>query len=422
MRQKLLHKTLRVYTIFSLAVLVITAPVFYYFAENVQHEEAEEALLLREHEFEKFQLPTFKEEDIPKWNEWNRDIKIETADSTITATQFLSGQYPNIMDGDLEPYRTLKTPIVIEGKPYTLFVKVNLLETEDMIFSLLMLYIVIIVLLLAGLFIITKRLSTRLWQPFTSLLEQLEHFEISKPADIAYTKSNIDEFQRLNTVIEKLIARNIIIFNSQKEFLENAAHELQTPLAVMQAKLDNLIQTDTLTLEIAEELEGLNNSLSRLGRINKNLLLLSRIHTDTYPQKQIVVVNGILDNQLTFLKEQYEPKDIEVVTNTTEQLSIKANTVLLEVCIGNLLMNAIKHNMQGGRIKVTIHDRALSISNTAEHGKLPGQNLFKRFAKIDPESQGAGLGLAIVKKIADLNQWQLAYSFEDNQHIFSITF
>lgn len=422
MKQKLLNKTLRVYIIFSLAVLIITAPVFYWFAENVQQEEAGEALLLREHEFEKFHLPTFKEANISQWNEWNRDIKIEYANKAIENSQFSSGQYPNILDGDLEPYRTLHTPILIEGKVYTLFIKVNLLETEDMIFSLLMLYIVIVVLLLTGLFVITKRLSTRLWKPFTSLLGQLEHFEISKPANIKYSQTNVDEFERLNMVIEKLINRNIQIFNNQKEFLENAAHELQTPLAVMQAKLDNLIQSDSLTPEIAEELEILNNSLSRLGRINKNLLLLSRIDKDNYPHKQPVSVNEILNSQLNFFKEQYAIKNIIMNVRLTETLSVTANAILIEVCTSNLLMNAIKHTVQGGKIDVTLHGKTLDISNTATEGELSEHYLFKRFAKISPNSQGAGLGLAIVKKIADLNQWQLTYTFQNNQHIFSITF
>lgn len=419
MKQKLLNKTLRVYTIFSLAVLIITAPVFYWFAENVQQEEAEEALLLREHEFEKFHLPTFKQANISQWNEWNRDIKIESANKAIENSQFSSGQYPNIMDGDLEPYRTLYTPILVEGKAYTLFIKVNLLETEDMIFSLLMLYIVIVILLFTGLFFITKRLSTRLWKPFTSLLGQLEHFEISKPTNIKYSQTNVDEFERLNNVVEMLITRNIQIFNSQKEFLENAAHELQTPLAVMQAKLDNLIQSDSLNPEIAKELAILNHSLTRLGHINKNLLLLSRIDKDNYPVKQSVSINDTLQQQLDFLEGHYE--GINLKTHLKDKLEVEANATLLEICTANLLMNAIKHNVAGGKIVVSIEGRTFNIANTGDN-ELIQQNLFKRFSKISPNSQGSGLGLAIVKKITDLNHWHLAYKFEDNQHIFSITF
>lgn len=422
MRQKLLHKTLQVYTLFSLAVLIITAPVFYWFAERVQRQEAEEALLLREHEFEKFQLPTFTQANIARWNDWNRDIKIEQADVALKSTAITSGKYPNIMDGDLEPYQTLRAPIQIEGNPYTLFIKVNLLETEDMVYSLLMLYIVIIVLLLLGLFVIANWLSSRLWKPFTGLLNQLEHFEINKPVAIQYQQSRIDEFERLNTVIEKLITRNIEIYNGQKEFLENAAHELQTPLAVMQAKLDNLVQSESLTPELAAELETLNYSLSRLGRINKNLLLLSRIGKDNYLEKETVNLSQLVQHQLSFLAEQYAAGQILVKTDIAPDIAITANPVLLEICTGNLLMNALKHNVDGGQISVSLHGKTLSIANTAIGDELQAQNLFKRFAKINPGGQGTGLGLAIVKKVADLNQWQLAYVFQNNQHIFSISF
>lgn len=422
MRQKLLHKTLKVYIIFSVAILAITGPVFYFFAEKVQYNEAEEALRLRQHEFENLRLPTFKQYDIAKWNNWSRDLKIEPVDTLLSSPQFSSGYYINMMDNDLEPYYTLRAPIFIENKPYTLFIKINMLENEHMIINLLGLYIVIILLLLTGLYFITKILSTLLWKPFTDLLTQLEYFEINNPVSIHYPATTTDEFIRLNTIVEQLIGRNILIYNSQKEFIENASHELQTPLAIMQAKLDNLIQSDSLNPELAGELETLNNALSRLGRINKNLLLLSRIDADNYPFKQTVFVNEIIHQQLHFFENQYLEKDITVTANITENLAVTANPTLFEICTSNLLMNAIKHTANGGSIVITIQSNTLSIANTAAYGQLPPQNLFKRFAKINLQSQGAGLGLAIVKKVTELNQWQLAYNFTNSMHNFTITF
>lgn len=421
MKQKLLNKTLHIYIIFSVVVLLFTAPIFYIIANEIEIEEADEALLLRQHEFEKFQLPTFTQADIAKWNGWNRDIKIELANQRITSPQFSTGNYLNIMDGDFEPYRVLQSPVFIDGVPYVLFIKINLLKAEHMVYNIVMLYIAIIFFLLIGLFVISRWYLAKLWKPFKQLLLQLEHFEINNPVNIAYSPTNVDEFYRLNTVIEKLLSRNIIIFNNQKEFVENAAHELQTPLAVMQAKLDNLIQADDIIPAFADGLTQLSNSITRLNHINKNLLLLSRIGNDTYIEQQEVDLAMLLNQQLVFVKEQIEAENITTTSHITNT-SVNANAALVEVCTGNLLTNAIKHNYNGGIIHVELAGRLLTVTNTSAGVGLDSNKLFTRFAKLNPSSQGAGLGLAIVKKIADLYGWNLRYQYQSNMHIFSIRF
>ncbi|UPT65548.1 MAG: HAMP domain-containing histidine kinase [Sphingobacteriales bacterium JAD_PAG50586_3] len=421
MKQKLLHKTLKLYIIFSVLVLLFTAPIFYFIADEIQLEEADEALLLRQHEFESILLPGFKQTDIAKWNGWNRDIKIEPANTLIKTSQFSTGNYLNIMDGDFEPYRVLKSPVIIDGAPYILFIKINLLKAEHMVYNIVMLYVAIIFFLLIGLFIISRWYLAKLWQPFQQLLLQLEHFEINNPVNIAYSSTNVDEFYRLNTVIGKLISRNIIIYNNQKEFVENAAHELQTPLAVMQAKLDNLIQADDISPALANGLTQLSNSITRLNHINKNLLLLSRIGNDTYIEQQEVDLAKVLNQQLAFVQEQIDAENI-TITSHLANAPLKANIALVEVCTGNLLTNAIKHNYNGGTIHVELIGNLLTVTNTGTTTELDSEKLFTRFTKINPASHGAGLGLAIVRKITGLYGWNLQYQYQNNLHVFSIRF
>jgi len=92
------------------------------------------------------------------------------------------------------------------------------------------------------------------------------------------------------------------------------------------------------------------------------------------------------------------------------------------VLINNLLLNAIKHNVNAGAVSVILSPKKLTISNTGSDFPLPEGKIFDRFAKINSATQGSGLGLAIVKKIADQNRWKIQYRFENHSHLFSVDF
>jgi signal transduction histidine kinase len=422
MRQKLLYKTLRPYVLLSVVILLLTAPAFYFIARYLHVEEADEALLVRKHEFTTLQLPAFTQAQIVQWNKWNTDTKIEPADNTLTADSYAFADYLNIMDKDMEPYRVLRSSIAIQGKPYTLVARISLLQMEETVLSIVGIYILLVVLLLVTMFVFTRRLSLTLWQPFYSLLNQLEKFELHSPAPLRIPDTEVEEFYNLNTAIETLIARNVAIYKSQKEFVENAAHELQTPLAIMQGRLDNMIQQQQLSATQAQALEELQQSLSRLNKLNKNLLLLSRIDAQTAIEKIPIPASGILHALLDSLADQLAYKNITVTAHLAEGITIKGNQLLFETLLNNLLINAIYHNRQGGSLTISLSLHQLTISNTGASAPLDTNKLFERFSKINPSGGGTGLGLAIANKIAALHGWQLSYTYKEGQHIFLVAF
>jgi len=421
MTKKLLHKTSRAYLIFAVLILIIAAPLFYFLAEKLYIDDADEALILRKNEFLQFSVSQLKETDIPVWNKFNRDIKIKEAQPLKKDTIFYSYYY-DTLNAENEPYRELNLPVSIEGKPYTYSARINLVETEDLMKSIALLFFIIISLLLIGLLLINKRLSLNLWKPFYETLQQIEQFEIDKYNQPKHTDTNIEEFNRLNQSIEKLIERNTSIYHSQREFIENAAHELQTPLAVFQAKIDTLIQSAEFTEQQNQILSSLNDSVSRLTRLNKNLLLLSKIENDNYNEKQTISLNEAIEKHFDFFSEQAKAKNLTIKTELNETVSINSNPVLAEILISNLFLNAIRHNVANGQIIVTLSSNTLTFSNTGQPQPLVADKLFNRFSKSNPSEQGNGLGLAIVKKIADLNNWKIAYSFTNNLHSFSVVF
>lgn len=421
MNKKLLHKTSTVYLLFSVMLLIVSAPLFYYITESLYIEETDETLILHKNEFLKYSLPTLTTPEIQNWNKYNRNIKIEPFKNSGNDTIFYNSYY-DTLDAETEPYRELNASILIDGNPYTYSARINLVETEDLMKSIAILFLVIISLLLVGLFVITKRLSINLWKPFYETLNQIEQFEIDKSNQPKLTDTNIDEFNRLNQSIEKLIERNTSIYNSQREFIENAAHELQTPLAVFQAKIDTLIQNADFTQEQYEMLSSLNDSVSRLNRLNKNLLLLSKMENDIYNEKQTINLNEAIEKHFDFFTEQAKAKNLIIKTEMKEAVAVKSNPVLAEILISNLFLNAIRHNVNDGQVLVILSNHSLTFSNTGQSQTLVANKLFNRFSKSNPSEQGNGLGLAIIKKIADLNNWKISYSFANNLHSFSLAF
>lgn len=421
MNKKLLHKTSTAYLLYSIIILVIAAPVFYYATQKLYIKEADDTLRLHKKEFLKYEAPKLHTADVAEWNRFNRNIKIEQG-AVLIKDSVYNITYYDTLDNEWEPYRELRALVYIQQTPFIYTAKINLVETEDLVKSIAFLFLITSIALLAGLFIITKQLSRKLWKPFYKTLQQIEEFEIDKTKLPEFSKTGIEEFNRLNSSIEKLIEKNTAIYKTQKEFVENAAHELQTPLAVFQAKIDTLIQRQDVTTAQAEILNTLNDSVSRLNRLNKNLLLLSKIENDSYGGRQIISVNNCVLKNLDFFTEQAAAKNLTIQKQLLKDIEINCNPVLAEVLVSNLFLNAIKHNTEGGSIVISVGDNKLVFANSGLPLSLDNSKIFNRFYKADASGQGTGLGLSIVKKIAAVNNWGVSYSFENNLHSFTVSF
>ncbi|TKG96322.1 HAMP domain-containing histidine kinase [Puteibacter caeruleilacunae] len=421
MGKELLNKISWVYIGYSVLILLVLAPLFYYVIDEINLEDVEESMILRRDEFVTYNLPEFKVEDIQKWNEFNRDVKIQPGNEVAKDTVFHTYFYDELADEN-EPYLVLYSPITIEGKEFTYFTRIDLVETPDLVMSFVWLFLLVIVLLLIGLFFITRYLSGRLWQPFFEILKQVEQFELDKTTTLSFPQSTIQEFNQLSRSLEKLINKNTLIYKSQSEFIENAAHELQTPLAIFKAKVEELIQREDVTEGQAKELSILSNNIVRFERLNKNLLLLSRIDNDTFEGKGKIQVNDIIARSIDFFEEQAAVKGIKVSVIGAESCDVMANIDLVEVMLHNLFMNAIRHNILDGDINIHIQSNSITFSNTGHQTPLEQEKLFRRFSKGNPSQKGTGLGLSIVKKIVDQNGWQIDYNYNNCLHAFTIKF
>lgn len=421
MNKKLLHKSSRAYLLYAVLLLMVSAPVFYYATKKLYIKEADDTLMLHKKEFLQFNIATLKQTDVPVWNRFNRNVKIERS-SIVSKDSLFFNNYYDTLDKEVEPYRVLNFPVTIENVPYVYSERINLVETADLIKNIAFLFFAVISILLVGLFIITKKLSVNLWKPFYETLNRIENFEIDKTQSPVFSETSIEEFTRLNTSIQKLIQKNILIYNSQKEFIENAAHELQTPLAVFQAKIDILIQRDDVSEEQAVLLGSLNDNIFRLNRLNKNLLLLSKIEHNNYSSRESILLTDYIQKNIAFFTEQANAKSISIKMESHQDFQIKSNPVLTEILVNNLFLNAVKHNIKNGQITITLNSNKLVFTNSGQIQPLNTNKLFNRFSKANPSEQGTGLGLSIIKKICEVNNWTVVYNYENKLHSFSILF
>lgn len=419
MSKKLLHKTTSSFLTFAIIILLIAAPVFYLVTQWLYIYETDEVLHFHKGAFVKESYTDFTEKDIEAWNKYNHNVII-VADMGISQDSIFGKMIFDSIANEKEPFRVLYAPVTINGKKYTYTEKINLVEMEGMVINIAVMFLFIIILLLIGIIWISKKSAAKIWKPFYNTLHQIHDFEIDKNKAPQFTSTDIDEFNQLNNSLEQLIEKNIVIYKNQREFVENAAHELQTPLALFQTKIDTLLQLE-LNQEQSSVVSSLNDDVSRLNRLNKNLLLLSKIDNEIYLEKSTIVLNDYIEKHLDFFTEQAEAKNLIIIKEFSTTLSFTGNPALTEVLINNLFLNAIRHNEKNGKIIIQILDNQLTFSNSGQN-PLAIDKLFNRFSKINPSSQGNGLGLAIIKKIVEINQWEIHYTFDNHLHSFSIKF
>lgn len=274
-------------------------------------------------------------------------------------------------------------------------------------------------LILGGFVWLNRRISNRLWQPFYQTLEKIKAFDLTSNTTVQFEAGNVIEFEELNSSINKLLESNIAAFRQQKEFTENASHELQTPLAIVQSKLDLLLQDGALSSAQSQIIEETNNALSRVSRINKNLLLLAKIENQQFLDKQQVNMSEPLQEVLDLLSDLLGERTIEA--RIIPVCMVEGNRILIEIMLTNLLMNSLRHTEAGVKIGLSLSPVEMVISNPGNH-PLDAARLFRRFSTASSQTPGSGLGLSIVKEICNRYGWTVGYRFIEQQHVFVVNF
>ena len=422
----LLSKTTKPFIIYVLIILVISIPTYYLVVDAIWKHELDEHndIVARKTASQINSLKLTEEkliETIQLWNDVQPSTnirKLEKNDNLKDSIFIVEKPHDFLHFEEIDRFRCLSKVIYLNQKPYRFNIETNIEETQETIFFISITTVFLFVLIVGGLLVLNRRLSKSVWKPFRETLDQLKTFSLNNQTKIEFSKTDVSEFDELNQSLTKLIEHNVSVYKTQKEFTENASHELQTPLAILKNKLDILIQNQDLTEKQYQIAEEMNRALSRSSRINKNLLLLAKIDNKQF-DSETFHLNEVLNQSLEILQEHFEQKNISVNTEISDNVKVNGNIGLTEVLINNLIINAIRHTSINGSILIRLSQSEFEVSNSGT-GKLNGDLLFKRFSRFSKDNNGSGLGLAIVKEICKSQNWTIDYRFENNNHIFSV--
>ncbi|HEY4111411.1 HAMP domain-containing sensor histidine kinase [Puia sp.] len=421
---KLNNKTIRNYLVYSSALFLLTIPVFYLVVRKVLLHAVDRSLRIQFHETREHIGLIQSEQELAIWAKMDNDISISPLtipqqDRIYTIDRF------NRRHREAEPYREMAGTVTVSGRPYELIIRSSLIENEDLLGSILFVQTTVLFILVMGILWINQRMSKRLWQPFYIALRTMQDFEVNKRADPVFMASTTDEFNQLKKAIEQLFSRSQQLFLQQREFTENAAHEMQTPVAILQSKLELLMQTTPLSREQAELINILDYTIRRITKLNKSLLLLAKIENNQYNMIERIDLREACERMIGHLDILAQEKDIIIHQHYQPEVFVYADPALIDILIGNLLSNAIRHNDKCGDILVTLDHRELIISNTGDEVPLVGGRIFARFHKQSRQEgneDSTGLGLAIVKNICALYHYKVNYNYIKSRHAFSVCF
>jgi signal transduction histidine kinase len=305
---------------------------------------------------------------------------------------------------------------------YKIQITYSRFETEDMVEILFTFMIGLFVLIVALLYYLNYRLSKSVWQQFFKTIYTLRNFKIGQRDKVLFSSVNIQEFNQMNSVLNEMIAKIQADFNNLKEFTENAAHEIQTPLAIIKSKLETVLQDEKISPDVLKQVQIAYKTVARLSKLNEGLLLLSKIENRQFVEQADVDLCQLIRTRLEFIEDLFSLKSIDLRVQLDEPVIFNMNPVLADVLISNLLNNALKHNLQNGTLSIISTPGALIFSNSGLSLTVEPEKLFQRFSKNTASNESTGLGLAIVREICNLYAISLHYSYADGQHSIKLGF
>ena len=264
--------------------------------------------------------------------------------------------------------------------------------------------------------VVTYFISGHALRPIREFSDKIEEVQAQNLADSRIEENNVKELNQLSVSYNKMLERLSDAFEIQRQFTANAAHELRTPLSLMQIQLDSYNSSrhpgdDEVTLQTIKMVTEQNE---RLSKMVKTLLDMSELQTVSRDDK--IMVDALVDEVLADLEPLAQEKDIELIGECTDVTMIGSD-ILIYRMLYNLVENAIKYNRTGGRVTVTARQKEkhvyLSVEDTGNG--IPEElkdRVFEPFFRVDKsrsrELGGVGLGLALVREIVIAHDGNIA--------------
>ena len=323
---------------------------------------------------------------------------------------------------ETEPARILTTIFKDkENRHYELSVFTPTIEKRDLQEAIFHLLIALFATLLIAILVINIWVFRRSMKPFYQLLNWLDKYRLGQENEPLDISTDTSEFRKLNETVKRYASHSEEIYRQQKLFIGNASHEIQTPLAVCQNRIEMLMEDESLSEEQLSELAKTYQTLEYVSKLNKSLLLLSKIDNSQFVDSANVCINELVHRYMDDYQEVYDYKEIQITLNEKENFHLQINETLATMLITNLLKNAYVHNYEHGTIQIEIGKDYITFSNSGDLQPLDEKRVFERFYQGKKKEGTTGLGLAIVAAICRQCSLAVSYRFVNNMHEFHVT-
>jgi len=277
------------------------------------------------------------------------------------------------------------------------------------------------ILLAVAIVVFNILLSGILFRPFNAILETMRTYKVGQSPAPDLVGTNTKEFNRMQELFHQMLGRIEEDYQNLKEYTENMSHEIQTPLAVIRNKLENLIDDDSVMEQHGDDIKVLWDETNHLSKLGNTLNLITKIENREFEDFQTIQTKSVIQSHIRKIEEFSSLKALEFETDLSDDHYIEIDPYLLDILLKNLLWNAVRYATDAGPIRVRTTAKELTIRNYGPPLDFPEEKLFERFYQPKNDSNSLGLGLAIVRKICDINDLEIEYEYTESQHIFRIS-
>ena len=419
---KLIYRISLRLSLVLLPLIALWAVVFYFTMVDEINDEVDDAL---EDYSELIVIRMLSGELLPRMNEGsNNSYTIAPVDENYAAAHpgidYYDAEVYIPEKEETEPARFLVTIFQDgNGQFYELKVATPTFEKDELLETILWWVVWLYLLLLITVVGTTMWIFHNSMRPLYALLHWLDGYVPGHKTVPVPNNTSITEFRRLNTAAQQAVDRSEELLEQQKQFIGNASHELQTPLAVLGGRMEYMLDHAGLDEQSMGEVIQMQRTLGHIVRLNKTLLLLAKIDNGQFPENTDVDISAMIREQKELYDDIYEERDIRCDMHLTGSFLVRMNESLASVLVSNLIRNAYVHSEAGARIDIRIEGRTLTVSNDGVT-PLDGKHIFERFYQGSKREGSTGLGLALVKAVADSYGLCVGYRFGEEQHIFSV--
>ncbi len=417
---KLITRTSLFYLFFSLLTYIIIGAAFYFVTNKLIHSEVDDRLQMERMDFERF---------FARHNNWNNSYnfvedKVSLQRSSVFVpglTEFKDTVMLNKYSGQEVRFRQIGFNVKRGSGIYKVRIRKSILESDKLVAGITMTMVALFGTALIVMFFLQEKISRDLWKPFYRTLKSIKEFHLSDTHELKFNGNNIQEFEELNTELKKMTRKMRRDYRGLKEFTENAAHEIQTPLALINGRVEELIQSEGFSEQQMYRIQEIYEASGRISKMYQALSLLSKIENRQFNHKLEISFTALAIRKLEEYEDMLQHKTIEVSVNIEEDFLVKMNPGLTEILVNNLFSNAIRHNFNGGRLHVQITRNSFAVHNSGKEPTADPKQFFERFKKENQASESLGLGLAIVKQICENDDLQLSYVYEGGWHKITLS-